>query len=166
MGMDTLSFVRTDTEADYYRAGMAAALFAGEKRPLFFSDGSLSDDLREAFREGLRDQDFSQEPIFANAAAGYSSYTEIGCVVVAGPAARFAEQNLDIPVILFSWIDPSLTPSTVKLVFDDSPWTLLTEALKSLPAEEIVLPSSPLIFRDRIEEKGIFSKLKGIIRKK
>jgi len=163
---ETISFVSTDTRADLYMAGMAAALLTGEKRPLLFSDGTFTEEQREAFRQGLSDQGFTQDPIFANASAGYSSYTEIGCVVVSGPAARFVDLNLDIPMILFSWVDPSFTPSTVKLIFDDSPWALAVEALKLLPAGEIVLPSSPSIFKDRIEGKDVFTKLKGIIGKK
>ena len=163
---EAFSSVFTDAHTDFYRAGMAAALFSGEKRPLFFSDGTLSDELREAFRQGLADSGSQSEPVFINATSNYSSWADIGCVVVAGPAARFAEQNLDIPIILFSWIDPSLTPGTVKLVFDDSHLTLAVEALRATPAGELYLPSSPSIFRDRIGEKGIYSKLKDIIRKK
>jgi len=160
------SAVFTDTRTDLYRAGMAAALFTGEKRPLFFSDGTLSNELREVFRQGLADNGSLSEPLFLNAASNYSSWAEIGCVVVAGPAAAFAEQNLDIPIILFSWIDPSLTPGTVKLVFDDSPLTQAVEAMRAMPAAEVFLPSSPTVFRDRIGEKGIYSKLEDIIRKK
>jgi len=158
--------VNTDTRTDLYRAGMAAALFTGEKRPLFLSDGTLSEDLREVFRQGLADNGSQSEPVFVNATSNYTSWAEIGCVVVAGPAARFAEQNLDIPIILFSWIDPSLTPGTVKIVFDDSYLTLAVEALRAMPAAEIQLPSSPSILRDRIGEKGIYTKLEDIIRKK
>ena len=163
---EAFSVVNIDTGTDYYRAGMAAALLAGEKRPLFFYDGTISSELREFFQQGLTDNGSLSEPVFVNATSSFSSWAEIGCVIVAGPAARFAEQNLDIPVILFSWIDPSLTPGTVKLLFDDSHLTLAVEALKALPAAEIILPSSPSIFRDRIGEKGIYSKLKDIIRKK
>jgi hypothetical protein len=163
---EAFSSVFTDTRTDLYRAGLAAALFTGEKIPLFFSDGILSEELREVFRQGLADNGCLQEPTFLYAASNYSSWAEIGCVVVAGPASRFAEQNLDIPIILFSWIDPSLTPGTVKIVFDDSHLTLAVEALRAMPAAEILLPSSPSIFRDRVGEKGIYSKLKDIIRKK
>jgi hypothetical protein len=160
------SVVFTDTNTDLYRAGMAAALFTGEKRPLFFSDGTLSEELRDVFRQGLADNGSLSEPLFLNTTSSYSSWAEIGCVVVAGPAARFAEQNLDIPIILFSWIDPSLTPETVKIVFDDSHLTLAVDALRAMPAAEVFLPSSPSILRDRIGEKGIYSKLEDIIRKK
>ena len=163
---ETFSMVHTDAQSDLYRAGMAAALLTGDKTPLFYSDGALPDAQREAFLKGLGDQGFSEEPVFLNASSGYPSYSEIGCVIIAGPAARFAEQNLDIPVILFSWFDPGMTPWNVKIVFDDSPWTLAVNALKALPAEEITLPSSPLIIRDRIEDKGVFTRLKDLILKK
>ena len=165
IAIGAFSFISTDSNIDLFRAGMAAALFTGEKRPLFFSDGALSEDLREFFRQGLRENGCLQEPLFLNASSSYSSWSEIGCVVVAGPAAAFAEQNMDIPVILFSWIDPSFTPETVKVVFDDSHLTLALEALND-PSEGVVfLPSSPSILRDRIGEKDIYLKLKDIIRK-
>ena len=164
--VENFTIVTTDTSTDLYRAGMAAALFTGEKRPLFFSDGTLSSELQEVFQQGLADNGSQSEPVFVNATSNYSSWAEIGCVVIAGPAARFAELNMDIPIILFSWIDPSLTPGTVKLVFDDSYLTLAVEALRAMPAAEILLPSSPSIFRDRIGEKGIYAELEDIIRKK
>jgi hypothetical protein len=163
--LGNFSFISTDSNIDYYRAGMAAALFTGEKRPLFFSDETLSEELRGYFMQGLSDNGYSEEPVFLNASSDYSSWSEIGCVVLSGPAAAFAEQNMDIPVILFSWIDPSLTPGTVKIVFDDSPLTLAVEALKSPPEGVSFIPSTPLILRDRIGEKGIYTKLKDIMRK-
>ena len=163
---DAFFYVNTDTDTDLYRAGMAAALLTGEKRPLFFSDGVLPDGLRDVFQQGLTDNGCLQEPIFLNSNANYSAWADIGCVIVNGPASRFVEEKIDIPMILFSWIDPSLTPGTVKLLFDDSHLTLAVEALKALPAGDILLPSSPSIFEDRIGEKGIYSKLKDIIRKK
>ena len=161
-----ISFARTDTAADLYLAGMAAALLTGEKRPLIFTDGYLADELRQAFSDGLREQGFPDEPVFWAASSNYSSYPDIGCIVVAGPAARFLEQNLDIPVILFTWADPAMTPRTVKLVFDDSPWTMAADALKLMPGEIILLPSSPSLLRDRIEEKGLFRKLRGLVQKR
>ena len=165
---ESLSLIRTDTALDIYRAGACAALLCGEKKPLFFSDGTLQDEYRELFREGFEAQGGVEEPVFVNAASSYSSYEEIGCVIVAGPASRFFEQNLDIPTLLFSWADPEFTPKTVKLIFDDSHWALAVEALKSLPGEgeEILIPSSMNIFKDRFEEKGDFQKLRSALKMK
>jgi hypothetical protein len=165
---EPLAFVRTDTDRDLYRAGLCAAFLAGEKRVLFFSDGILQNEYREAFLEGLRIQGYLDDPIYVNAYTDYSNYSDIGCVIVAGAAAKFFEQNLDIPVILFSWIDPALCPRTVKLVFDDSPWTQAVKALKvlPLPGEEILVFSEPSALPDRMEEKKDFRKLQSLIREK
>ena len=164
--LGAFTFVSTEFNTDLLRAAMAAALFTGEKRPLFYIDETLTFEQREILLQTLKDNGCLQEPVFLNTSSDYSSWSEIGCVIVAGPASAFVEQNMDIPMILFSWVDPSLTPETVKVVFDDSYLTLAVEALKAPPEEVVFLPSSPLILRDRIEEKGIYSKLKDILRKK
>jgi hypothetical protein len=130
---ELLVFANSDTRVDLYRAGLCAALLAGDKRVLFFTEGLLLATFREAFMEGLRAQGHLEEPVFMDSFFDYHQYPDIGCVVVAGPASRFFQRNLDIPVILFSWIDPALSPRSVKVVFDDSPWALATKILKSLP---------------------------------
>jgi hypothetical protein len=160
--------VRTDTALDLYRAGAAAALLTGEKRPLFFSDGILSNELREVFQQGLETQGYTEDPVYRSATLGYNSYDQIGCVIVAGPASSFIdqnlEQNLDLPVILFTWIDPAMTPQSVKLVFDDSPLALAAGALKAQGEGQLLIPSTPAIMKDRLPDKETFEKLKVIIR--
>jgi len=153
-----LCFVVTDLATDLYRAGIGAAYIAADERVLLFSDGSLPNQYREAIREGLRMQGSLMDPIFVNSSVDYSSFSGVGCIIVAGPASRFLERNLKIPVVLFSWIDPGVTPRTVKIVFDDSPWALAIQALKSLPSdgEELLLSSEPQILKDRIEDKKDF----------
>ena len=161
-----LTYVTTDTVTDIYRAGLCAAFLAGDERALFFSDGILPGQYREAFREGLRFRGSLADPIFINATVDYSSFTGVGCVVVAGPAVRFLDRNLKIPVILFSWTDPGLTPRTVKIVFDDSPWALAAEAIRSLPSAggEILLSSAPEVLKDRIGEKKDFRLLGDFVK--
>ena len=163
-----LTFINIDTALDLYRAGSCAALLAGEKKVLFFNDGNLKPEYMEAFWQGLRDQDFSGDPVYVNVSADYSAYSEIGCVVVAGPAGKFLERNLNIPVILFSWINPALTPRSVKVVFDDSPWALAAEVLRGFsPGEgETLVSSAPVVLKDRIGEKDDFRNLQGIIKEK
>ena len=153
-----LTFVSTDIAQDLYRAGLFAAYFAGnEKGILFFMDGDLSMEYRNAFRQGLKDQGFINDPYFLSVTTEYSAYSDIGCVVTAGPAAKYVERNLKIPLIVFSWVDPSLTPRSVKLVFDDSPIALAAKVLKSSePAEEIYVSSEPVLLFDRLEEKKDF----------
>jgi hypothetical protein len=168
-----LVFVTTDTVSDLYRAGLCAALLMGETRgALLFSDGILSEAHREAFREGLRFQGFWEAPVFADLSGDYSSFSNIGCVVVAGPAASFFERNHRIPIILFSWLDPALTPRTVKLIFDDSHWALAAEALRAFARSgasetgEILVSSRPTVLRARIEEKNDFRKLRELSKQK
>ena len=165
-GESPLFFVRTNAEEDLYRAGLCAAFLAGNDGVLFFGDGSVSDFKWDAFREGLRSGDHTGTSGFYNVSSDYSSYSGIGCVVLAGSAAKFLEKNLKIPIILFSWIDPAMTPQSVKIVFDDSPWALAVDAIKNftLPEEEITVPSRPLILADRLEEKRDFRNIKRIIK--
>ena len=143
-----LSFVRTDLALDYYRAGLCAAILVEDgKSVLFFTDGSLAEGFREAFRMGLRDQGFDGTSVFYDASNDYPSYSDIGCVIVAGPAAKFLEKNLEIPAIYFSWINPAMSPLSAKIIFDDSPLTLAARSLHFLknPEEEPLLPSFPAV---------------------
>ena len=164
-----ITFVHSDAVTDLYRAGLCAAMLTGnDKRILFFYDEVLPDEHRAAFREGLRDQGFLGDSAYINASADYSAYSDLGCVVVAGPASKFLEQNQKIPIILFSWADPSMTPRAVKLMFDSSPWALVREALRPFPppAGEIFIASEIVLFPDRIDDKKDFRKLQAIFKEK
>jgi len=163
----SLTFVRTNSEDDLYRAGLYAGILAGEGRVLFFGDGNVSDYDWEAFVEGLKAREYSGNPVFINISSDYSSYSDVGCAVLSGSASKFLERNLKIPVILFSWLDPGLTPRSVKVVFDDSPWALAAEAIKkfTLPDEEILVSSRPLVIADRMDKKD-FRNMKGVIKEK
>jgi len=161
-----LVFVRTSVAVDLYRAGLSAAVLAREAEGvLFFTDGNLQEQYREAFGRGLQDQGFSGEPLYLDAYTEDISYEGIGSVVLAGPAAEFLEQNLHIPVILFSWLDPARTPRTVKIVFNDSPLAQAVGALRAFPAGgEIIVPSRVTVISDRIEERDDVRKLERLIR--
>ena len=161
-----LAFIRTDTRVDLYRAGLCAALLAGENEVLFISDGTLSEELLDAFREGLKMQGYLDDPSWGNTYTDYSSHSNLGCVVLAGPATAFLEENPSVPMLVFSWIDPAFTPLSVKIVFDDSPWVLASKAFKSLPPPggETFIGSSPTVFKDRITEKRDFRKLKSLLK--
>jgi hypothetical protein len=143
-------FIETDKKTDLYRAGRCAALFAlrGGGGALFFAGDLISRDDKEAFVRGLRDQGFVGAPIFVNRGTEYTLPDGLSCVVMSSPAENSLENKGDIPVILFSWIDPGLTSRAVKLIFDDSPWALAFESAKALQrqgplppaASEFVLP--------------------------
>jgi len=163
-----LVFAGTDIITDLYRAGLSAAILAGDKKTVFFYERNPEYEQREAFLEGLASQGSDEEPVFLPITLDYSSLPEAGCVVVYGPAAKFLENTPKIPVILFSWVDPALTPRAVKLVFDDSPWALALDTLKAsfLSGEPVKIPSVPVLIRNRIDEKKDFRKLEEIIKEK
>jgi hypothetical protein len=129
--------VYPDRETDFYRAGLCAAFLAREGKNgdvLVFNDGTMSAGEREAFLEGLRVQGFIRNPVYVGLNSDYQNYQGVSCAVLTGPATRFFAENRGAPVLLFSWLDPALTPLEVTVVFDDSPWALAAAAVKA--AEE------------------------------
>lgn len=160
--------VHTDRETDFYRAGLCAAFLAREGENgdiLVFTEGAMPKGEREAFLEGLRVQGFLRNPVYVGLNSDYQNYQDVSCVVLNGPAPRFLAENRGIPVLLFSWIDPALTPPEVKVIFDDSPWTLAAEAVKTAEqgAEEGWAPSRPLVPRGR-GGKDTGRTLNGLVR--
>jgi len=166
---EAVSFIRTDVKTDYYRAGLCAALFAGEGSIIFISDEVVSNENREAFLEGLRAQDYAKTPNWGRYNTDFLSDYNLACVVIAGPVGEFFEQRPNIPVILFSWIDPDFTPRSVKVIFDDSPYALALKGSKlfsSAGAEgEVLISSAPTVLKGRIEEKGVFKKLESLVKR-
>jgi len=133
---------------------------------LFFAEGALQERYQEAFQEGLLSQGFSGSPVFQAAYMEDLSYEGIGSAILASPALAFLERDPNIPVILFSWIDPALTPRSVRIVFDDSPLAVAAEAVRAFPSAsgEIFVPSRPAVLSGRIEERSDSRKLRGLMR--
>ena len=159
-------FLQPDTESDLYRAGLIAALLAGDKRIIFFSENKPPDPAWEALKEGIEAGNHGGLPIFVNTASDYSSYSDTGCVILAGPALKFLERNLEIPVILFSWLDPDMTSKSVKVVFDDSTWALAAEAVKkpALPGDEIFVSSRPFVLPGSLSDKKDFRNIRRYVK--
>jgi hypothetical protein len=155
--------VYTNTQFDMYRAGTAAALIAGDTpgAVLVLTDGWMGESDRRAFQTGLRDQGFAGTPLYLNGGQEYNLDQEISCAVIAGPAPGYFDQNLKAPLILFSWANPAQTPWMVKVIFDDSPWGVLKEAVgRAAGGGGEDLPSKMLILQDRL------GGLAGVLRKK
>ncbi|MDR2101029.1 MAG: hypothetical protein LBP43_00485 [Treponema sp.] len=147
-------FIATDLMTDLYRAGRYAAFFAkNEGRVLLFQENSISAGEQMAFKDGLQAQGFEGESLFINPGSEPSP-EEVTCVVIVGSAPGFLERNLDIPVILFSWIDPDLTSRGVKVIFDDSPWAMASGAITMVSRGEKAnsLPSGILFPGGRMPE--------------
>lgn len=163
-------FSGADTATDLRRAALCAAVLAGEKKVLVFDGGLFRDEHRETLKELFIARGIINEPVFLGLYSDYAAYDEVGCVILTGPAERYLERNLDIPVILFSWLDPAMTARSVKMVFDDSPWALAAKAVKSLPlripGEKILLPSPAFVPGKRMEQIGNFRKFREIFKEK
>jgi hypothetical protein len=152
-------FIETDKKTDLYRAGCCAALFALRDGGgiLFFAGELIDTDDREAFVRGLRDQGFADNPLFVDRGREYAPPARLSCVVMTSPAENYLENNPMVPMILFSWIDPGSSPRSVKIIFDDSPWALASEAAKALGREGDVPPlaSEAQALWNRIEDAGL-----------
>ncbi|MDR2392651.1 MAG: hypothetical protein LBD93_00600 [Treponema sp.] len=169
-------FVGTDAKLDLYRAGLCAGIIAqhGTSREgepltqgeiLFFQNEGISAEYREAFSRGLLEQGFTKEPKYLTIKQDYvDTIQSISCVVMQGQATLFLERNLEIPVILFSWIDPDITSRMVKLVVDDSPWAVVGKTIAMIPGRQGgVVPSDWVFPGQRIVDKEVVSRLKKVL---
>jgi len=165
---EAVSFIRTDVKTDLYRAGLCAALLAGEGNIIYISDESVPSENREVFLEGLQALEYKKNPTWARYSSDFLSDSDLACAVIAGPVGEFFEQRPEIPVILFSWADPDFTPRSVKVIFDDSPYALALKGSKlfsSAGAEnEVFISSVPTVLKKRIEGKGDFKKLESLVK--
>jgi hypothetical protein len=165
---DRFRFIETDKKTDLYRAGRCAALFALQEGGgiLFFAGDLIDLEDREAFVRGLRDQGFEGNPLFMERGMEYAPPEGLSCVVMTAPAENYLENNPAVPMILFSWIDPSLTARSVKIIFDDSPWALAFEAAKALGREGEPPPaaSEALALWDRIGDAELRREIKKALK--
>ena len=122
----------TDLETDLYRAGLIAGSFIrhGGQNPdngriwgdiyrqeiAVFLDG-LTGKEKSAFQAGLEEQQWGGTPFFLSD----STEGDLACAVIAKDFQAFGEEKSD-SLILFTWMDPALTPKRTLAIFDDSPW--------------------------------------------
>jgi hypothetical protein len=162
-----LVFIETDRTTDLYRAGRCAALFALQDGGgiLFFTGDTVNWNDKDAFLKGLRDQGFEDLPVFVDIGEDYTLSRGFSCVVMARAVEDYLDNNPTAPAILFSWIDPGITPREIKVIFDDSPWALAAAAVKTLHRKEEVspVPSEILIPRGRIGDTGLRKGIKRVI---
>jgi hypothetical protein len=140
-------FVRQDEEADFYRAGLCAALFSarlaepfrlteiedGDKNVLVINGRNSPARARESFERGLMDGGSGAACDFRTVTSGYST-ANLSCAALWGPANDFLYGSLEntIPKIIFSWIDPAFSSPNVKIIIDDSPLQLLPAIVRPL----------------------------------
>jgi hypothetical protein len=162
---EPLDFVSTDSATDFYRAGLCAALIASdvqqvEGEVLLFQGDPIPVEWSAAFLAGLREKGFEREPKYLSIAEDYSDTQNIVCVVMSGQATTFLERNLNIPVILFSWVDPALTSQAVTVIFDDSPWALLVRVARMMGKEGTSLPSEMVFPAERMADRKVLKQVR------
>jgi hypothetical protein len=142
--------------------GGAGSTDGGVGNILLFQDERDFPFNRDSFLAGLREEGFMAEPVFLSLDSDYGSY-ENACVVLTGMAPHFFDKNDTVPVILFSWLDPALTPANVKLVLDDSPWALAFRAFPAMRGASSAgrsLPSDIIIQEGRIGDPEVLRNIK------
>jgi hypothetical protein len=158
--------VFTDTLLNSWRAGRCAAILAGQGggRVLVFQDGRDFPVNQDAFLAGLREENGALVPLYLNSSAEYSSWDEVRCVVLGGPGDPYFNQNGEIPALLFTWMDPALSPRSVKIVIDDSPWALAPKALRSPGGDgRRGVPAEFTILRGRLRDGELRKRLKKAV---
>ncbi|MDR2193616.1 MAG: hypothetical protein LBP19_04005 [Treponema sp.] len=163
---DGVIFITTDVETDLYRAGKCAAILARsaadttnviEEKDLItvLQRRTLTSEQQQWFLQGTRDEGFTGTFNYFTINNPYRPHEKNAAVVMLGNENGFLEQNETVPVILFSWMDPGSTSSWVKVIFDDSPWSLAIPAIElarkgeggTLPSQ-LCLPDGRIALRD------------------
>jgi hypothetical protein len=155
---------KTDIEADFYRAGVSAALIEGGKngKIAVFVETRLQRQCREVFLSAFGELEEPPEPSFYTSYSQYSEIPELSCVVLAGIGTEYIENFSGIPVVFFTWIDPSMMPNDVVLVVDDSPWAQVREAVRMAAAgsEQGLIQSNFLIINGKNLDSQALRKIK------
>ncbi|MDR1363148.1 MAG: hypothetical protein LBJ35_03750 [Spirochaetaceae bacterium] len=146
-GDGALVFIKEDEAADFYHAGLCAALLSTQKDSegaannqadtnktiLMIVNGDASLRAGDIFERGLRDRGSGASCVFKEMNDNYP-INDLSCVAIWGQASAFLYSSTEneIPVIVFSWIDPDFASPNVKIIVDDSPLQLLPAVIKSL----------------------------------
>jgi hypothetical protein len=145
---------KTDIDSDFYRAGMTAGAIVSSTaddnqygRIVVFLESNLLSQARGAFLRGLNDFMIQERPPelqntelilpatrFFTSFAQFSETSDISCVVLAGIGTEYIEKKTGVPVIFFTWLDPSFVPDDTVVVINDSPWVQAVEAVKMVSA--------------------------------
>ena len=182
---ETLYIYASDTELDLYRAGYFSGLLnikdinifrlaqilnvpdVQEKKIIGLTiDDSITDLMQNTFSRGVDEISGKAEIIYAATSSDLPQYN-LSSVVFAGSCDDFLDKPSNVPVILFSWLDPVFTSDNVIIVLDDSPWAQTITAVKMAEQKQKKgrIPSKILIFPDRIADNGIFRKINEGLKK-
>jgi len=122
----------TDVHAEFHRVGLIAAALDMNKngRIAVFMENNLQTQVRETFSNALNSGNSSPQAVFYSSFSSFSGSQDFSCVILAGTGSEYMDRESDIPVIIFTWIDPDLLSSGFILVIDDSPWAQTVQAVR------------------------------------
>jgi len=126
---------KTDIENDFKKAGLAAQQIGKSGRIVVFLDYSIERQAREAFIGVLGDERAPEISFYTNF-SHYNLLPDLSCAVLAGVGSEFIDQNIEIPIIFISWLNPDLIPLNGVMVINDSPLAQVKEAVRLFSAEE------------------------------
>jgi hypothetical protein len=136
----------TDVLTDLYRGGFCAGLLAaGRAGDIIVFQVPLDREQRAALLKGVEESAGAEKTASVRFTDGDFS-GEAACAVLAGGGEAFFREHTDIPFILYSWLDPAAAPSEAAVIFSDSPWEVLPQALSLLEKGRLegIIPSIPL----------------------
>jgi len=179
----------TDRPVDLYRAGLFAGILGNtpSKQPkkaekkdksaavsrdlipktyVLWQDQHVQATERELFSRGVREHDPESTVVFVNTAAEMPN-VKISCMVLSGAGSEYLEKNRQMPLLLFSWLNPDFTAREVVVLFDDSVWALTVPAVRMAAQRQAEgkIPSRPLIFSEKIADNSIFRMLQKSAKK-
>lgn len=137
--------LKTDINDDFYRIGLAVT--AIKPKPVKKDENSVPEEeekkgkvvvflennlngMKDVFLRGLYDMGGLLETHFFNYYSQYLEMADLSCVVLAGSGAEFLDKKADVPVISFTWLNPSLLPFDVVMTINDSPLAQTRQAVK------------------------------------
>jgi hypothetical protein len=157
---------KTDISADFYRAGLAAAILDNEKNEKItvFLESNIQSQAKEAISKALNDAEKPLQTSFYTVFAQLSGTQNISCVIMAGTGAEYPEKYSDVPVIFFTWINPELIPADIVLVFNDSPIVQAVPAVRMVQTgmKKGQIPSKILYTGGKKLDKDTVRKLRKI----
>ena len=157
---------KTDISADFYRAGLAAAILDGEKneRLAILLEPSIQIQAKETISKALDDAGKPLQTSFFTAYSQFTDNQDVSCVVLAGNGVNYLDKDSGVPVIFFTWINPEFIPPDVVLVFNDSPLVQTVAAVRMVEAgmKKGQIPSKILFTGKKTIDKDTVRKLRKI----
>lgn len=189
-----LCVYNTDREVDLYRAGLFAGIIgskqqnsteqpeekdtkneeSAEESPkiiqnsyILWQDRFVKPSGRDIFIRGVMEEDPESHVIFVNSGSDVPDPQKISCAVLTAAGTEFLEKNHRMPMILFSWLDPSLASKELIVLFDDSIWAQAVPAVRLALEQqaEASIPSKALIFSGKIVDNSVSRELKKAAKK-